>query len=336
MSTIRIDPGHSGYVPALAPSPATGLRGASANPAPVCTDLGEKDPDPVVSVVIPAKNEATSLPTLLAELMHTFDELEYLDPVTNTTGSVTFEVIVVDDGSTDGTSQLLTSLVQRYPSLRPLCLSTSIGQSGRLVAGMRQARGTWIATLDADLQNDPADLKILWNALASHDVALGWRARRFDPRWKRIISWIANQARNRALGQSIRDTGCALRIFPRQFALRLPAFQGMHRFIGPLLLREGCQIVQVPVHHRPRRHGRSHYGFWNRSFNVVVDLLGVMWLMHRPIIHDRHESQWAPSIIQSVRKPTCRSGLREDNNPGLEDTARKEVVTTCWQQSAGF
>ena len=151
------------------------------------------------------------------------------------------------------------------------------------MAGIRAARGNWIATLDADLQNDPADLIRLWRALPGHDAVLGWRVKRQDVWSKRLISYWANLLRNKVLGQSIRDTGCSVRIFPRALALRLPTFNGMHRFFGSLLLREGCRLVQVPVHHRPRSHGRSHYNFWNRSFQVVIDLLGVIWLMHRPL-----------------------------------------------------
>ena len=154
------------------------------------------------------------------------------------------------------------------------------------MAGIRAARGNWIATLDADLQNDPADLIRLWRALVGYDGVLGWRVKRQDVWSKRVISYWANLVRNKALGQSIRDTGCSVRIFPRDVALRLPAFNGMHRFFGSLLLREGCHLVQVPVHHRPRSHGRSHYNFWNRSFQVVIDLLGVIWLMHRPLHYE--------------------------------------------------
>ena len=148
------------------------------------------------------------------------------------------------------------------------------------------ARGDWVATLDADLQNDPADLVLLWDALAGHDVALGWRANCADTWSKRVISHLANRIRNAVLGQSIQDTGCSVRLFPRVLATALPLFQGIHRFWGPLMLREGCRIVQVPVHHRPRVHGRSHYSFWNGWLRVLVDLFGVAWLMHRPLRYE--------------------------------------------------
>ena len=119
--------------------------------------------------------------------------------------------------------------------------------------------------------------------LARNNAVLGWRVKRQDVWSKRMISYWANSCVITVLGQSIRDTGCSVRIFPRTLALRLPMFNGMHRFLGSLLLREGCDLIQVPVRHRPRFHGRSHYNFWNRSFQVVIDLLGVAWLMNRPL-----------------------------------------------------
>ena len=172
-----------------------------------------------------------------------------------------FEIVVVDDASTDPTRSVLRDLATVYPELKRLVLATQVGQSAATMAGIRAARGNWIATLDADLQNDPADLIRLWRALPGHDAVLGWRVHGQDVWSKRLISYWANLLRNKVLGQSIRDTGCSVRIFPRAVALRLPAFNGMHRFFGSLLLREGCRLVQVPVHHRPRSHGRSHYTF---------------------------------------------------------------------------
>jgi dolichol-phosphate mannosyltransferase len=235
-----------------------------------------------LSVVIPAKNESESLPELVAEIVTALRPLKEREGP-RLSG---FEIIVVDDGSTDETPSVLRRLCEHYPELRPLRLARNVGQSAATAAGFRFASGDWVATLDADLQNDPADLVVLWDALPGHDAALGWRVKREDVWSKRIISMYANRVRNLVLGQSIRDTGCSVRIFARDAALQLPMFRGCHRFFGPLLLREGCSIVQRPVNHRPRPHGVSHYNLWNRSIRVVVDLFGVAWLMRRPALYE--------------------------------------------------
>jgi dolichol-phosphate mannosyltransferase len=268
MSSLRHDPSHrpgpSGRT--RAPSPAEGA-------AP-----GTRSIAGVLSVVVPAKNESASLPQLVDEIAQALRPLR-------ADGLDGFEVVVVDDGSTDATPDVLVRLRSTYPEVRPVKLARNVGQSAATAAGFRAATGDWVATLDADLQNNPADLAVLWRALPGHDVALGWRTKREDVWSKRVISRWANRVRNAVLGQSIRDTGCSVRIFPRDAALRLPMFQGAHRFLGPLLLREGCRIVQVPVTHRPRPHGTSHYNLWNRSLRVVVDLFGVAWLLRRPVLY---------------------------------------------------
>jgi glycosyltransferase involved in cell wall biosynthesis len=216
-------------------------------------------------------------------------------------------VIIVDDGSTDATPAVLRELGKEYPELRPIRLAHNVGQSGATAAGFVEARGDWVATLDADLQNDPADLAHLWRALPGHEVALGWRRKREDVWSKRVISRWANRVRNAVFGQSIRDTGCSVRIFPRRAAVRLPMFHGAHRFLGPLLIREGCRIVQLPVNHRPRPHGVSHYNLWNRSLRVIVDLFGVAWLLRRPVRYEvasssrPDEAPCPPSPLASAR-----------------------------------
>ncbi len=248
-----------------------------------------------LSIIIPAKNEALSLPHLVAEITLALRPLCTVSSNPTPRQLLRFEIIIVDDGSTDSTSLVLTELANTYPELRWLRLRATVGQSAAIIAGFRAARGDWFATLDADLQNDPADLSTLWNALSGYDVALGWRVRRADAWSKRLVSRLANQVRNLILRQSIHDTGCSLRIFPRDLALRLPLFQGVHRFFGPLFLREGCHVIQVPVNHRPRTYGRSHYNLWNRSLRVITDLIGVAWLLRRPlsyqVLSDNGEEQ---------------------------------------------
>jgi dolichol-phosphate mannosyltransferase len=297
MSSIRFDPPQQtrlrsvGYLSSCEPSEreeasATARWHKADQAVPVV-------PSPFISVVIPARNEAASLPQLVEQVTQALRPLCCQVQATYSEPPAGFEIIVVNDGSTDNTSLILENLASGYAELRSLRLTATVGQSAALIAGIRTARGNWIATLDADLQNDPADLAALWKSMTGFDVALGWRVRRADCLSKRIISRMANWVRNAVLGQSIRDTGCSVRIFPRAVALRLPQFQGMHRFFGSLLLREGCRVIQIPVNHRPRIHGRSHYNLWNRSLRVLVDLLGVAWLMNRPVVYEPlRESSW--------------------------------------------
>lgn len=251
----------------------------------------------MVSVVVPAKNEAASLPRLVAEIADAFRPLCGAHVPGPTLAA--FEIVVVDDGSIDDTALVLRRLAIDFPELHVLRLTASVGQSSATAAGIRAAQGNWVATLDADLQNDPADLAVLWRALPGFDGVLGWRTTRHDVWSKRVVSCWANAIRNRVLGQSIRDTGCSVRIFSRELALRLPAFHGAHRFIGPLLLREGAQLAQIPVSHRPRSYGRSHYNLLNRSFSVLVDLVGVLWLLRRPTRYQ---------VVEEAREPSAFLG----------------------------
>lgn len=254
-----------------------------------------------LSVVVPAKDEAPSLAQLIDEIVWA------LRPLCSGRERelAGFEIILVDDASKDLTQSVLQGLARHYPELRWLVLAQGLGQSAATMAGIEAAKGEWIATLDADLQNDPADLVRLWRALpCANSAVLGWRVKRQDVWSRRIISLWANSLRNAVLRQSIRDTGCSVRIFPRISALRLPMFYGMHRFFGPLLLREGCKLVQLPVRHRARFHGRSHYNFWNRSLQVAIDLIGVAWLLNRPL---RYE------VLQKWNS----TGVRYDSTPDI-------------------
>jgi glycosyltransferase involved in cell wall biosynthesis len=264
MSLIRPDRAHLAHGPLFPPR-------AVVDPARRGT----------LSIIVPAKDEAANLPELVAEVVEVFRPRVGRADCRHRLHA--FEVVVVDDGSTDRTVPTLRRLARIYPELRPVFLARNVGQSAATFAGFWAARGDWVGLLDGDLQNPPSDLAALWEALPGYDAALGWRRTREDIWTKRAISRLANWVRNVVLGQSIRDTGCSIRIFPREVALRLPMFRGAHRFFGPLLIREGCRIVQKPVGHRPRFYGESHYHFGNRSLRVVVDLLGVAWLLARPI-----------------------------------------------------
>ncbi len=237
-----------------------------------------------LSIVIPAKDEAGNLPELVREIADAFRPL-----VGRARGAHrldAFEVVVVDDGSTDATTEVLRDLRRHYPEVRGVRLVRNVGQSAATLAGFRASQGEWVGMLDADLQNPPSSLAGLWDRLPGYDAALGWREKREDNLAKRMTSRWANRVRNAVLGQSIRDTGCSVRIIRRELAIRLPMFRGGHRFLGPLLLREGARIIQAPVAHRPRTRGVSHYHFGNRSLRVVVDLIGVAWLLRRPALYE--------------------------------------------------
>lgn len=281
MSIVRQDPPHRDL---LLP------RGSERRFA-----LGSRGPlRGFLSVVVPARDEAESLPQLVKEITRAIRPLRgERDGRPRLSG---FELILVDDGSNDATSQVLLQLAEDYPELRAIRLGQSVGQSAAIAIGFRAARGDWVATLDADLQNDPDDLALLWDALPGHDAALGWRASRQDVWSKRALSRLANLVRNKVLGQDIKDTGCSVRIFSREMAMRIPVFQGSHRFVGPLLLREGCDLIQIPVGHRTRTHGKSHYTLVNRSLRVLVDLVGVIWLMRRAVRYEILEIMNLPRV----------------------------------------
>jgi dolichol-phosphate mannosyltransferase len=232
---------------------------------------------PEIAVVIPARDEADNVGPLLADVRAALDD------------RVDYEVVFVDDGSEDATPEVLRELARTFPRLRWVRHRTSCGQSAAIATGVRLARAPWIVTLDGDGQNDPADIPTVLEARDSHVergavanlLVNGRRARRRDSWLKRVSSKIANGVRRRVLGDDTVDTGCGLKLFPREVFLGLPFFDHMHRFLPALVRRGGGEIVSVPVGHRERRHGRSHYGVHNRLWTGIVDMLGVFWLQRR-------------------------------------------------------
>lgn len=232
------------------------------------------DAPPLVSVVIPVRNEAPNIAPLVAEIEAAL-------------AGVAHEIVYVDDGSTDATPAMLREVAAGVPALRHLRHRASCGQSAAIVTGVKAARGTWIATLDGDGQNDPADIpRLLERARQGAAGALpllvaGHRVSRRDSRMKRVSSRIANAVRGRLLGDATPDTGCGLKVFPRALFLDLPHFDHMHRFLPALVLRQGGQVVSEPVNHRPRREGRSNYGTLDRLAVSLFDLVGVAWLQRR-------------------------------------------------------
>jgi len=227
-----------------------------------------------VALVIPVYNERDNLPLLIDEITH----------AVGGTGR-RYEIVAVDDASTDGSLDVLRGLERDHPELRVVALSEHAGQTAALAAGFRAACSRVVVTLDADLQNDPADVPALLAELERSSAAavVGYRVNRHDSGWKRLQSRIANGVRNRLNRETIRDTGCSLKAFRADAVRALPLFDGMHRFLPTLVRMGGGTVVEVPVRHRPRRFGRTKYGMWNRVFRSFADALAVRWMQRRAL-----------------------------------------------------
>lgn len=231
-----------------------------------------RDPDPAVSVVVPVRNEAGNIAPLVEEIEAAL------------TGR-SFEIVYVNDGSTDATEAELRTLTAERPHLRQIRHATSCGQSAAIRTGIQAARGAIVATLDGDGQNDPAFIPTLIDVLEGGGPRLGLvagqRVGRKASTFKRIQSRVANRVRAAVLKDGTRDTGCGLKAFRRDLFLALPYFDGLHRFLPALVRREGYEIGYVDVVDRPRQHGLSNYGFWDRLWVGILDLAGVWWLIRR-------------------------------------------------------
>jgi len=220
---------------------------------------------PAVSVVVPVFNEEENVSILQSELRAALSGLDY-------------EIVFVDDGSTDRSAEK----IEIAPNIRILRFERNTGQSAALYAGIRAARGETIVMIDGDLQNDPADIpRLLEQISRGADLACGYRAKRKDTITKRMTSRIANFVRSRFTKDYVRDTGCTLKAMRRECADALVPFKGMHRFIPALIRGAGHRLVEIPVNHRPRRFGRSKYGFGSRALRATVDMFGVRWLLSR-------------------------------------------------------
>lgn len=226
-----------------------------------------------VSIVVPVRNEAENILPLIEEIAGALG------------GRRDYEIIYVNDGSTDATAERLAEAVARWPEVRRLEHAVSTGQSAALRSGVRAARGAIVATLDGDGQNDPAFLTPLIAAIENDrervGLAAGQRVGRKATGFKRFQSRAANAVRSALLQDGTRDTGCGLKAFPREVFLMLPYFDGLHRFLPALVRREGRAVAYVDVIDRPRRSGVSNYGFFDRLWIGIVDLVGVFWLIHR-------------------------------------------------------
>jgi dolichol-phosphate mannosyltransferase len=236
--------------------------------------LTPSDTDAVaVSIVVPVRNEAENVAPLVTEIVNALD------------GRWVYEIIYVNDGSTDATAGRLTDLMKQHRQLRQLKHAHSSGQSAAVRSGVRAARGAIVATLDGDGQNNPVFLPDLIAAVEKGGgrvgLAAGQRVGRKDTGFKKLQSRIANGVRNAILRDGTRDTGCGLKAFPREVFLSMPYFDGLHRFLPALVRREGFEIAYVDVIDRQRQSGVSNYGFFDRLWIGIMDLAGVWWLIRR-------------------------------------------------------
>jgi dolichol-phosphate mannosyltransferase len=252
-----------------------------------------------LSLVIPVKNEAGNIAPLIGEIVAALD------------GRLTYEIVYVDDGSTDASAEEIRRAQAALPQLRLVRHAASCGQTAAIRSGVKAARGRWIATLDGDGQNDPTDIPRLWHIAQAEPEALlliaGQRRHRRDSWSKRQASRLANAVRRSLLHDDTLDTGCGLKLLPRALFLDLPYFDHMHRFLPALVLREGGIVRSVPVNHRPRRSGRSNYGVWDRLWVGIVDLFGVLWLRRRCV---------RPVLVQGSAPPAddAKPAAAAENN----------------------
>jgi dolichol-phosphate mannosyltransferase len=225
-----------------------------------------------LSVVIPVYNEEENLEALWAELRAVLETL-----------GLSFEVIFVDDGSLDRSPEVVRAFRASDPRVRLVRFKANAGETAATAAGFRAARGRWVVSMDADLQNDPADIPGLLSHLDQWDAVTGWRVNRAagDSVVRRVSSRVANRIRNGLSQETIRDSGCTFRAFRRECLRELPLYRGFHRFIPTLLRMRGYRVLETPVNHRPRRFGHSKYGVMNRALVAFVDLLVVRWMKSR-------------------------------------------------------
>jgi dolichol-phosphate mannosyltransferase len=258
-----------------------------------------------LSVVIPVYNEVETLETLATELD---DALRMLGR--------SAEIIFVDDGSTDGSDGVLRNLAQADPRVRVIRFRRNAGQSAAFYAGLHASRGRYVATMDADLQNDPRDLMVLWGYLAQCDAAVGWRSRRRDGWLKRLSSRFANGVRRAVTRHAVHDSSCSLRLMRRECVDAIPPFDGMHRFVPTLVQLAGFRVTEVPVTHRPRRFGCSKYGIRNRALRAFADLLAIRWMMSRHVgPYVTVESDEPHSTLPSAQPGVVRDGAGRTAGP---------------------
>ncbi len=234
----------------------------------------DASPAPELSLVAPVYDEVENLEKLHQRVVEIFGD------------RTPWELVLVDDGSKDGSADLIRALAARDPRVVGVFFARNCGQTAATTAGLQVARAPLVATLDADLQNDPADLPKMLEILRAEglDAVVGYRIKRNDNFVRRVSSRFANAVRNWISKDSIRDTGCSLKLFRTDAIQAIPLFEGMHRFLPTLLRYHGFRVAEHPVNHFPRVAGKSKYGVWNRAFRALKDLLAVRWMRGRRIL----------------------------------------------------
>ncbi|MFN0007001.1 MAG: glycosyltransferase family 2 protein [Planctomycetota bacterium] len=239
-------------------------------------------PSPELSLVAPAYEEEENLEKLYDRVREVLDD------------RISWELVLVDDGSGDRSPEVIRELAAADPRVVGVFFARNCGQTAATAAGIQLARGAVIATIDADLQNDPADVPAMLALLDGHDAVVGYRVKRHDDFVRRASSRIANEIRNRLSGDRIRDTGCSLKVFRAEAIQSIPLFEGMHRFLPTLLRYHGFSVIEHPVGHRPRVAGKSKYGVANRAWRAFKDLIAVRWMRGRRLLLPIREVTDAP------------------------------------------
>ena len=229
--------------------------------------------NPDISIIIPLYNEVDNIEPLGYSIINAMQGRNY-------------EVVFVDDGSADGSTQKLREWCAQHTNFRTIYFRKNAGQTAAMDAGFRHARGKYVVSMDADMQNDPADIPKLLEKLNTYDMVCGWRQKRNDPWIKRISSKVANYIRNKLSREDIKDTGCSLKAYRRECLDHIKLYNGMHRFLPTLFKMEGFTVTEIVVNHYPRKFGKSKYGISNRAFRAFIDLLVVRWMKKRKLNYE--------------------------------------------------
>lgn len=228
---------------------------------------------PDISIIIPLYNEVDNIEPLGLSIINAMEGKNY-------------EVVFVDDGSTDGSTKKLKEWCVQHTNFRAIHFRKNAGQTAAMDAGFRRALGKCVVSMDADMQNDPADIPKLLEKLNMYDMVCGWRQKRNDPWIKRISSKVANYIRNKLSREDIKDTGCSLKAYRRECLDHIKLYNGMHRFLPTLFKMEGFTVTEIVVNHYPRKFGKSKYGISNRAFRAFIDLLAVRWMKKRKLNYE--------------------------------------------------